>query len=388
MSNGKFINLWVGQEAPPNISDLWLYPSNSGYQFRKFNRNTAQWVTSASQTVSAAEDMPAIGKVLLNTGKCLSAGAAASFLEYCKERNLGVEAVGIITGTSLPSSSEVSVSLDDLTIETNSVTLGDKMYYVIAGGLTRSFNGTTINSLATASGVNNWNNIVGIDANSFLLLVGLSAGGQTQSKKVFSYSISSNSYTEKADNGFSNPRKLPIKINNSIYAIASGTSSNSSELGIYNSSINTWTTGKTLLKQSSQVFLKVDDSNSLYLITLTNQGLGELIKYDLVSQTYSIVKSNILGVSPWMGCCTNLSKIYLASDQASDRKLIINELISDLNFAKLLETTQNRPVIGVINTDMYFLSRYDLAVEKGWVNKTYKITPGSYEISPYNPETN
>ena len=386
MSNGKFINLWVGQEAPPNISDLWLYPSNSGYQFRKFNRNTAQWVTSASQTVSAAEDMPAIGKVLLNTGKCLSAGAAASFLDYCKERNLGVEAVGIITGTSLPSSSEVSVDLEDFTLEVNSVTLKDKMYYIVTGGLTRSFDGSLFNSLATADNTENWNNIIELSDDSFLLLVGTAKSPKVFSKKVYSYSITSNSYTSKADNGFSNRSKLPIRLNNSIYVFCSGTSTGArnSELGIYNPSTNTWTTGKTLSKSTAQVLEDSSEANVIYLIDGKIGGNSEVIKYNAVTQVYSVFQSNLINYSGWLGKFTLNNKVYLVTD-INGLTAGVNELLADFNLAQLLELPQFRPVVGVINNTAYLLFKYSPGKIEA---KAYKITPGSYEISPYNPETN
>ena len=386
MSNGKFINLWVGQEAPPNISDLWLYPSNSGYQFRKFNRNTAQWVTSASQTVSAAEDMPAIGKVLLNTGKCLSAGAAASFLDYCKERNLGVEAVGIITGTSLPSSSEVSVDLEDFTLEVNSVTLKNKMYYIVTGGLTKSFDGSLFNSLATADNTENWNNIIELSDDSFLLLVGIAKSPKVFSKKVYSYSITSNSYTSKADNGFSNRSKLPIRLNNSIYVFCSGTSTEArnSELGIYNPSTNTWTTGKTLSKSTAQVLEDSSEANVIYLIDGKSGGNSEIIKYNAVTQVYSVFQSNLINYSGWLGKFTLNNKTYLVTD-INGLTAGVNELLADFNLAQLLELPQFRPVVGVINNTAYLLFKYSPGKIEA---KAYKITPGSYEISPYNPENN
>lgn len=380
MSNGKFINLWVGQEAPPNISDLWLYPSNSGYQFRKFNRNTAQWVTSASQTVSSAEDMPAIGKVLLNTGKCLSAGAAASFLEYCKERNLGVEAVGIITGTSLPSSSSYSSGLTQKKDIGDSIVASDgKGYFVIASdGVSAAMNSlTSAGLLNTLAAYPKYSSEVAtpceLDSSTLLCLSGTTINGWTDqngSQEVYKYSITSNSFTQAASNSILSVYKRTALIGNSLYVTGIY------QIQKYNITSGTWSTVPNAPTTEEGIRSSININDKLY--TLIKLNSLNLYEFNPTSNLWRFVTSYVNKLSVTHGITWNNRKFF-----AGGYSVQLAEILEDFSLAVLIDKDPDQPVLPVAFNDLLYMIGPNPDGDK-----SCKITPGSYEISPYNPETN
>lgn len=390
MSNGKFINLWVGQEAPPNISDLWLYPGNGSYKFRTFNRNTGTWDVSTPATVSAAENGPAIGKVLLNTGQSISPGTAATFLDYCKERNLGVEAVGIITGTSLPSVTGFSSGLSnkgdigDSIVASNGkgyfayvpyITLSDpsqpksKFYSLLNQILTTLVDYPEISSEVSTP--------CELDSNTLLCLSGTSPtlGWDGASNKSYKYNIISNSFTEGASNSLNSIFKRSALLGSTLYVVGF------KSMQKYSLTLGTWTTvpsGPLLGSLNDDVRLCIE-VNSKILVGVPAEN-WELYQFDASSNSWSYIKILASLYTPIGGAhgVTFNGKKYFAGGY----RVQLKELLEDFSLADIISTDIEQG-----STPLIFSDHIDMIAPNETKDNSCKITPGSYTIEPYNPET-